>query len=576
MPAVNKTFFCLWLLLLTGACTLAPVYERPDAPVPGSFPEYPVFQGVGQDSETENPDKAASAAEIAARTKVMEDAGASWKDNTATPGAAAIDQSARDKAWTVPETARTGELPDASSPAETSPPDAAPPESIQTSDAGRPSADRILTAGDMEVEIDAIPGAGNITWKEFFSDSSMQRLIGLALENNRNLRMALLNIEKARAMYQIQRADLLPTIQAGAQSSNQRITAELSPVRQASISRQHSVSVGFTSFELDLFGRVRSLEDAALENFFALTQNAHSAQVSLIAEVASTYLTLASYNELYALTESAYQSRKTSYDLAKRLFEQGLASQLALNQAGAAMDQARVDAAQFRTASLRYANALSLLLGSPLPGDMVLPQRLADIESLKEVPEGLPSYLLERRPDILAAEHRLKSSNANIGAARASFFPRIGLTGSLGTISTEMSNLFENASRTWNFIPVVSLPIFDTGRLRANLRVSETERKLALAAYEESIQNAFREVADTLAFRSTSAEQIAAVTSFVHSAKQSYDLSNLRYEVGVDSFLNVLDSQRVYFSAQQAYVNTMLNNEINKLTLYKALGGGWE
>ncbi|MDR2826386.1 MAG: efflux transporter outer membrane subunit [Deltaproteobacteria bacterium] len=559
MLSINKKFLPLLFLLLTNACTLAPVYERPESPVPGSFPEYPEFEGVGHAYEgsaayadSVATQRAAKATWAEADARVMEEA---------QPADIAVQENAREAVWSG-----SG---------------AAPVKAVQNSaqPAGGiclPTAGKTLTAGDVEVEIAETPGVGNLPWKEFFTDSVLQRLIGLALENNRDLRTALLNIEKARALYQIQRADLLPTIQAGATSSNQRVTAELSPTQQASISRQHSVSVGFTSFELDIFGRIRSLEDSALENFFALTQNAHGAQVSLIAEVASTYLSLVSYNELYSITENAYQSRKKSYDMAKNLFEQGLTSQLALNQAGAAMDQARVDAAQFRTTSLRYENALALLLGASLPKDIVIPNRLADITKLKEVPEGLPSFMLERRPDILAAEHRLRGANANIGAARASFFPRIGLTGSIGTISTDMGNLFESASRTWSFIPSVTLPIFETGRLRANLRVSETDQKLALAAYEKTIQTAFREVADALAFRSTSAEQVASVTSFVNSSRQSYDLSSLRYEVGVDSFLNVLDSQRVYFSAQQAYVNTMLNYEINTLNLYKALGGGWE
>jgi multidrug efflux system outer membrane protein len=529
---------------LTGACTQAPSYERPDAPVPETFPEYPEFEGLGRSPKP---------------------------DADAAPASGAR-QSERERAWTGGEEGAAGETPGALSAAET----AARAEKLRADGGARRSSGKTLNAGATEVEINEIPGEGNIPWEEFFTDGALRRMIGLALENNRDLRMALLNIEKARAQYQIQFAELFPSIQAGGQSANQRITAEFSAARQASISRQQSVSVGFTSFELDLFGRIRSLEDAALENFFAVTQNAHSARVSLISEVAAAYLTLVSYNELYALTEEAYQNRKKSYAMAEKLFDQGLTSQLALNQAGAAMDQARVDAAQFRTASLRCANALSLLLGAPLPGDVVVPTRLAEINKLREVPEGLPSWLLERRPDILAAEHRLKSANANIGAARAAFFPRLSLTGSLGSISAEMGGLFENPSRTWSFMPSVSLPIFESGRLRANLRVSETEQRLALAAYEKSIQNAFREVADTLAFRSTATEQVASVASFVDSARQSYELSSLRYEVGVDSFLNVLDSQRVYFSARQAYVNTMLNCEINKLNLYKSLGGGWE
>jgi multidrug efflux system outer membrane protein len=593
MRAANQRFksilkiFSLPALLLASACTLAPVYERPESPVPGSFPEYHEYKGIEEASRynevpgeisgeipgSQNVPQPEAAPKIIPDSvpKHLIETQEAWTDEKANP--VKIEQSARENAWNGAEALSAKEAVK-----NTGQPGIAVARSVAlpANGVGRPAADKILNAGDVEVEIDEIPGAGNLRWQDFFTDQTMQRLIALALENNRDLRMALLNIEKARAMYQIQQADLLPSIQASGVNSNQRVTAEMSPTHLASISRQNSVSVGFTSFELDIFGRVRSLRDAALENFFALTQNAHSAQVSLISEIAATYLTLVSYNELYALTEDSYQSRKKSFELAKNLFEQGLSSQMALNQARTEMDQARVDAVQFRTTALRYENALRLLLGASLPADTVIPKRLAEMEKLKDVPEGLPSYLMERRPDILAAEHRLKSANANIGAARASFFPRISLTGSLGTISGDMDNLFESASRTWSFAPSISIPIFEAGRLRANLRVSEADQKLAVAAYEKSIQTAFREVADALAFRSTSAEQVASVTSFVNSARQSYELSTLRYEVGVDSFVNVLDSQRIYFAAQQAYVNTMLNCEINTLNLYKALGGGWE
>ncbi|MDR1124521.1 MAG: efflux transporter outer membrane subunit [Deltaproteobacteria bacterium] len=427
-----------------------------------------------------------------------------------------------------------------------------------------------------DAAFDEFPAAGNQPWREFFLDPALQRLIALSLENNRDLRVAVLNIERARARYEIERADLFPSIQASGQNSNQLLPADLANAPHAVIARQTSVTVGFTSFELDLFGRIRSLKNAALENFFSITQNAHSARVSLVAEVASAYLTLVSYRELYDLTEQTHATRTQSYDLAKSLFDQGLTSQMDLNQARTAMEDARVTAARYRTDALRYENALALLVGAALPRDLEIPRRLADIQTLKEVPEGLPSGLMERRPDILAAEHGLRSANANIGAARASFFPRIGLTSNFGTISTEFDNLFEGASKTWAFIPSISLPIFEGGRLMANLRVSETDKKIAVANYEKAVQAAFREVADALAFRSTAAEQVDAATALRDAARETYDLSLVRYDVGVDSFLNVLDSQRTYFTAQQAYVNTILNREINTLNLYKALGGGWE
>ena len=580
MRPISKNILILMALLalclMSGACTMAPKYERPDSPVPEEFPDYPVFEGVGGHTSPAKPGGSAEPVSQVSPGKIdvspntgPESGIYSKPEPVATPAGEAAwtpvsetsgqpDQQARERAWTGASVA-----------------------SAQVSGAARNQPGSNNTASGsrnptMDVAFDEFPAAGNLPWREFFLDPTLQRLIALSLENNRDLRVAVLNIERARAQYEIERADLFPSIRASGENSNQLLPADVARSTEATISRQTSVTVGFTSFELDLFGRIRSLKDAALENFFAITQNAHSAQVSLVAEVASTYLTLVSYRELYDLTEQTYATRKQSYDLAKSLFDQGLTSQMDLNQARTLLEDARVNAAQFRTNALRYENALALLVGTALPQDLEIPRRLADIQTLKDVPEGLSSYLLERRPDILAAEHSLRSANANIGAARASFFPRIGLTSNFGTISTEFDNLFEGASKTWAFIPSVSLPIFEGGRLLAGLRVSETDKEIAIANYEKAIQSAFREVADALAFRSTAAEQVDAATALRDAARETYDLSMVRYDVGVDSFLNVLDSQRTYFTAQQAYVNTILNREINTLNLYKALGGGWE
>lgn len=566
----------LALCFLSGACTMAPKYERPDSPVPEEFPDYPVFEGVGGDTRPATSPEPASQV-TPGKIDVSPDKGPESgiyskpgpaPAQPAPPGEAAwtpvsensgqLDQQARERAWTGAAVAS----------AQVSGTALDQPGSRNTASGSRRAV--------QDVAFDEFPAAGNLPWREFFLDPTLQRLIALSLEHNRDLRVAMLNIERARAMYEIERADLFPSIRASGDNSNQLLPADIGRSAEATISRQTSVTVGFTSFELDLFGRIRSLKDAALENFFAITQNAHSAQVSLVGEVASTYLTLVSYRELYDLTEQTYATRKQSYDLAESLFEQGLTSQMDLNQARTLLEDARVNAAQYRTNALRYENALALLVGTSLPRDLEIPRRLADVQTLKDVPEGLPSYLMERRPDILAAEHSLRSANANIGAARASFFPRISLTSAFGTISTEFDNLFEGASKTWSFMPSVSVPIFEGGRLLANLRVSETDKEIAIANYEKAIQSAFREVADALAFRSTAAEQVAAVTALRDAARETYDLSMVRYDVGVDSFLNVLDSQRTYFTAQQAYVNTILNREINTLNLYKALGGGWE
>lgn len=416
-----------------------------------------------------------------------------------------------------------------------------------------------------------------IGWREFFVDPTLQQLIEAALENNRDMRIAVLNVEKARAAYNIQRADLLPTINASGANSNQLIPAEFAaPSPTSVISRSTSVSVGFTSFELDLFGRVRSLRSAALERYFAQQHNTYTAQISLVAEIAAAYLQLVSTKELYALAEETYNTRIEALKLMQAKYDSGIASQLSLNQAKTAVQEARVTAVTAKTSTLKFENALAFLIGGPLPQDINIPSHLADVQKVSDLPAGLPSYMLERRPDILAAEHTLKAYNANIGAARANFFPRIGLTGSLGTMSADVDNLFTGAAKTWAFAPQATLPIFDTGRNIANLKVANVEKDIAIATYEKAIQNGFREVADALAQRSTIQEQLNASKGLLEATKESYDIANLRYDVGLDSFINVLDAQRAYFGAQQSHVNSVLLREVNSINLYKSLGGGWE
>ena len=415
--------------------------------------------------------------------------------------------------------------------------------------------------------------AADITWREFFIDKQLQNLIALALENNRDLRIAALNIERSRAQYRIQRADLLPTINATGSGLDQRVPSSISSTGQSMTVHQYSVGLGFSAYELDLFGRVRSLKDEALEQFFATEEARRSVQISLVAEVASNYLTLAADGERLKIAKDTLESQQASFNLTKSRFEAGASSELDLRQVQTSVDAARVDIARFTTLVAQDENALALVIGSPVPTDL-LPSDLSAVTALKELSAGLPSEVLQRRPDIIQAEHLLKAANANIGAARAAFFPRITLTTSIGLSSDQLSGLFKGGAGTWSFAPQITMPIFDTGRNLANLKVSEVDRKIFLAQYEKTIQSAFREVADALAQRGTIDDQLDAQGSLTDATATSYRLSQARYRSGVASYLDVLDSQRSLYSAQQGLITVRLARLINLVTLYKVLGGG--
>jgi multidrug efflux system outer membrane protein len=386
----------------------------------------------------------------------------------------------------------------------------------------------------------------------------------------------MLNIESVRARYRIQRADLLPTIGASGQYSVTDTPAAFSPTRQRTIARQYTASLGFSAFELDLFGRVRSLTTAALETYYSVENDARTAQLSLVAEVAAVYLQLIADRELLDITRATFDNRRGQYELVHNKFNSGVASQLEVSQARSIMEEARSNVARYEIRVGQAKNLLTLLLGAPLPADLPDVRKLTAVEMLADVPEGLPASLLERRPDIQAAEHRLKAANANIGAARANFFPTFSLTGALGSMSYEYSNLFTGRAEFWQFLPQVYLPIFDTGRNMARLDVAETERQIAVATYEKTIQNAFREVMDCLVQRANIGELMSAEAALLKATSTAFELASARYEVGVDSYLNVLDAQRSLYSAQQSYISTKLLREINAIQLYKALGGGWQ
>ncbi len=413
----------------------------------------------------------------------------------------------------------------------------------------------------------------DIKWQEFFINEQLQKLITLALENNRDLRVAALNIERSRALYGIQRADLFPTVYAAGSAVEARTPGVLSGTGQAIITHQYSVNLWVSAYELDLFGRVRSLKDSALEEFFATEEARRSLQISLVAEVAGNYLTLAADKERLKIAHDTFENQQASYNLIKRRFEAGASSELDLRQAQTSVDSARVDIARFTSQVAQDQNALALVIGSPVPEDL-MPAGLSAITALKELGAGLPSDVLQRRPDIMQAEHLLKAANANIGAARAAFFPRIALTTSIGLSSDQLSGLFKGGAGTWSFAPQITLPIFDAGRNSANLKVTEVDREIFLAQYEKAIQSAFREVADALAQRGTLGDQLEAQQSLTDATAVSYRLSQARYSKGIASYLNVLDSQRSLYTAQQGLISVHLSRLVNLVTLYKVLGGG--
>jgi multidrug efflux system outer membrane protein len=410
-------------------------------------------------------------------------------------------------------------------------------------------------------------------WTEAFRGERLQAVIALALQQNRDLRIAAANIEQARAAYRVQRADLLPGLDAAGQLQRSH-----SPVANAQGAagdiELYSVSAGFSAYELDLFGRLRSLSAAALQSFFAAEENRRTAQVSLIAETASAYLTLAADQELLAITRDTLGSYEASLDIARKRFDAGAASELDVRQAETLAEQARSDLAVATAQVERDRNALRLLVGADLDPGLLPPAGLAGAGQVADVPAGLPSEVLTRRPDVLAAEHALRARNADIGAARAAFFPRISLTGSVGTISPELDGLFAGGTRTWSFTPQVVLPIFAGGANLANLRGAQASRDAALATYEKAIQTAFREVADALATRATIEDRQRAQDRLVEAANVSVRLSQARYDHGVDSYLTLLDAQRTQYAARQTQLAARLARALNRIELYRALGGG--
>ena len=417
---------------------------------------------------------------------------------------------------------------------------------------------------------EAAKPASDIGWRDFFQNADMQEVIASALENNRDLRTATLRIEEARALYNIQQADQLPNVNAAAGSTRSRqLLAGSTPINRT----VYQVGVSLASFELDLFGRVKNLSDAALAQFFATEEARRMVQIVLVGEVAKAWLSERALAEQQLLTTRTLQAREASHGLVKKRFDAGLTNALDLRQSDTLVQSARVAVLVATRQHAQSVNALTLLVGAsvkPLPESVTLTAQ----NITAEIGAGLPSDLIEHRPDIRAAEQKLRATQASIAAARAAFFPRISLTAGLGLASTDLSDLFQGSARTWSFAPQMTLPIFDAGRNKANLSLSEVRSNIAVNDYEKTIQVAFREVADALAARATIAEEVAAQQAVQQSQSERLNLAQTRYKNGIANYFEVLDAERELFAAEQQLLQTRLLRLTNAVDLYRSLGGG--
>ncbi|WP_203142066.1 efflux transporter outer membrane subunit [Marinobacter mangrovi] len=411
-------------------------------------------------------------------------------------------------------------------------------------------------------------------WETLFQDNQLRALISNALANNRDLRLAMLDVKAARAQYGIQGAELFPEIGVNADGSRSRVPADLSSTGSSTITSQYGVDLGVASYELDLFGRVRSLKESALQSYLATEEAQRSAKITLVSEVANAYLTLLADKQNLRISQETVDAQQESVNLVRNRYNAGLGSELDVRQAEIALETARTNRAQYRRLVSEDRNALAVLVGAPVP---VIPNTSVidpAVSLLTDVPAGLSSDVLLQRPDIQQAEHNLKSASANIGAARAAFYPSITLTGSAGTASSELSGLFDGGSGAWSFAPSINLPIFTAGKNQANLDLAEIQRDQQVAQYEQTIQNAFQEVSDALAARNFLAEQETSQAALVKATERSLHLAEDRYEAGADDYLAVLDARRELLSARQALVSVKLQKLTNRITLYRALGGG--
>jgi len=418
--------------------------------------------------------------------------------------------------------------------------------------------------------------AAELHWQQFFSNSKLQQLIELSLVNNKDLQIAALNVQRVRALYQIEDSALYPSLDLNASGTRQRLPADLTGTGNAQISQQYSATVGITSYELDFWGKVRNQSEQVLQQLYSTEQAQLSSQISLVSELTNAWLTYAADQQLLELATHTLHSQQKTLELTEQSYNLGAASALTLQQVKSTVATAKVDIARYQRLLQRDKNALDLLTGATVSKDLLPDQPLSKLLQLPELPAGLPSDLLQQRPDLKAAEHDLLAANANIGIAKAAFFPSISLTANAGSASAELDNLFKGSSGSWSFIPSVNLPIFNMGRTQANLDVAEAQQQVALVTYQQKIQQAFSEVSDALADREGYAAQLQAQQDLANSNQQSFLLSEARFRQGADSYLQVLDAQRSWYSAQQQLISGQQALLASQISLYKVLGGGWQ
>lgn len=438
----------------------------------------------------------------------------------------------------------------------------------------RPAAPVNATWPSVRATNTSTQAAADLDWREFFDDPRLQQLIAIGLENNRDLRVAALRVEQFRAEYRIRMSALFPGVEANAGMTRQKFSGSITTFAGGSVLTTYSLSVG-AAYELDLFGRLRSLKREALEQYFATDEARKAAQIALISEIATEYLTQLRLLENKAIANKTLETVQSSYKLIKASFEAGVASELDLRTAEAQVQTVKVNSANFLQMLAESENALVQLVGEPLPPDLPAGKRFQDQRLLTLLPADVPSEILVRRPDILAAEHTLKAANADIGAARAAFFPKITLTGAGGTASAKLSGLFTGPSLTWSFAPQINIPIFEYGATGARVNMAKVQKQIEIANYEKAIQTAFREVADALAARSILGDKLRAQELLLNAEQKRFDLTTARYKQGVDNYVDVLLAQQDLYAAQQNLVQFQGASLLNSLNLYRALGGGW-
>lgn len=454
---------------------------------------------------------------------------------------------------------------------------------FQTMSANAPvSAEQKASEGDsikntVTDEVVAGHTAADLGWKTFFTDPRLKAFIELGLANNRDLLTATKNVEIAKKQYGIQLSSLFPSVGASFSQSAQNMPADMSAMGVRNISRSYIAGVGISNFEIDFFGKIRNQNEAALQSYFATEQAQRTAQINLVASIANTYFTIRSLNEMELLIASVVDAYNKTYQMTLSRFKAGVASQLDVNQAQSTLESAKASLAETRRNRAQAVNALSLLIGQNIPAGLPAAAPFGKDAVMSNIPVGLPSDLLTRRPDIMAAEHNLKAANANIGAARAAFFPSISLTGLLGVASTDLSSLFSprQGRDMWTFSPNISLPIYSFGALKNSLDVAKLRKDVQIATYEQTVQTAFMEVNDALIGVQTYKQQLDALRAQTAAAEQSLKLALLRYTNGIDDFLTVQSAQIAVLNVKQNFLSVGLASLQNKVSLYKALGGGW-